>query len=96
MSIALGSKTETRKLNGRKLNIVMEVMKEVYIEFPETKEIMHEKLKQKHYKENIFIEEISLFFFDKTFVLCNVRVLKKELVLLLELHLTSHVKECNV
>ena len=64
MSIALGSKTETRKLNERKLNITMEVMKEVYIEFPETKEIIHEKLKQKHYKENTFIEEISLFFFN--------------------------------
>ena len=70
MSIALGSKTETRKLNERKLNIVMEVMKEVYIEFLETKEIIHEKLKQ---------EEISLFFFDKTFVLCNVTVLKRNL-----------------
>ena len=79
MSIALGSKTETGKLNERKLNIVMEVMKEVYIEFLEIKEILPEKLKQKHYKENIFIEEISLFFFDKTFVLCNVTVLKRNL-----------------
>lgn len=43
-------KTETMKQEKRKLNIAIEVLHEVSDEFPETKDLIEEKLKQKYAK----------------------------------------------
>ena len=43
----------------RKLNIVMEILNEVSIEFLETKQFIEEQLEQKCLKENISAKEVS-------------------------------------
>lgn len=44
-----------------KLNIAIEVLKEMSVEIPETKEFIDEKIEQKCSKENISIEEVIFF-----------------------------------
>ena len=48
----------------RKPNIVIEILQEVSVEFPHTKEFIEEHLEQKCQKENISSEEV-IYFFDK-------------------------------
>ena len=62
MSSALASKTETTKMEKRKLDIAMEVLNEVSVEFPETKELTTKKAEYKCSEENISIEEVINFF----------------------------------
>ena len=47
----------------RKLNIVMEILQEVSVEFPHTKEFIEKHLEQ-NVRKNISSEEV-IYFFDK-------------------------------
>ena len=60
---ALASKTEITQTENDKHCITLEVLKEVSIEFLETKRFINDHLEQKCLKENISIKEG--FFFDK-------------------------------
>ena len=60
-SSALASKTETTKWEKPKLNITLEVLTEVSVEFSETKQFIEDHLEQKFVKENISVEELIYF-----------------------------------
>lgn len=81
---ALTSKTETTKMEQQKLNVVLEVLNELFAVFLETKQFAEKHLQQRCLKENISAEDFlrHLFSFDKprnktlaqqTFLLCSVR-----------------------
>ena len=81
--------TETRKMNKKKLKVSMEVLNEVSVEFPGTKQFIEKRLEHKCSKENISIEEVICFFFDnprskelaqQTFLLCSVRFSSRNLL----------------
>ena len=66
----------------RKLEITLEVLHEVSVELPETKQLIEEHLEQKCLKEDIPVEEVIYFLFRslevkslrrKHFLLCSVR-----------------------
>ena len=58
MLSALDRKTETTKLENRKLNIAIVFLNKVSVKFPDTKEFIEELLEQKYLKENISVEEV--------------------------------------
>ena len=47
LSSALDRKTETDQNGKRKLNVVMQVLQEVFVRSPEIKDFINEKLEQK-------------------------------------------------
>ena len=49
-------------MDKRKLNTAIEVLHEVSVEFPDTKEFIEERLEQKFLKENISVEEVIYLF----------------------------------
>ena len=51
-------------MDKRKLNIVIEILQAVSVEFPHTQGFIEEHLEQKCQKENISSEEV-IYFFDK-------------------------------
>ena len=50
-------------MEKQKLKITLEVLNEVSVEFPETKQFLEEHLEQKCLKENISVEEVIYFLF---------------------------------
>ena len=71
-----------KKTIKRKLEITLEVLHEVSVELPETKQFIEEHLEQKCLKEDIPVEEVIYFLFTsleakslrrKHFLLCSVR-----------------------
>ena len=48
-------------MEKRKLNIAMEVLSELSVTFPETKDFINEKLEEKLIRENISLEEVIYF-----------------------------------
>ena len=52
-----------KKWKSEKLETTLEVLNEVCVEFPETKQFMEEHLEQVCYKENISVEEVIYFLF---------------------------------
>ena len=69
MPSALISKTATTKMDKIKLNIAIEVLQEVYVEFLETKEFIDKKLEQKCSKENISMGKLA----QQNFLMHSVR-----------------------
>ena len=61
---ALASKTETKKIEKREHKITLEVLNEVSVEFPETKQFIEEHLEQECLKKYIS-KRGSLFSFYK-------------------------------
>ena len=51
-----------KKMEKQKLKITLEILHEVSVEFPETKEFIEEHLEQKCLKENISVEVVIYFF----------------------------------
>ena len=51
-----------KKMEKQKLKITLEILHEVSVEFPETKEFIEEHLEQKCLKENISVEAVVYFF----------------------------------
>ena len=49
-------------MEKQKLKITLEILHEVSVEFPETKEFIEEHLDQKCLKENISVEAVIYFF----------------------------------
>ena len=49
-------------MEKRKLKITLKVLDEVQVQFPQTKEFIEERLKQKYLKENIPVEEVIFLF----------------------------------
>lgn len=49
-------------MDKRKLNTAIEVLHEVSVEFPDTKEFIEERVEQKCLKENISVEEVIYLF----------------------------------
>ena len=49
-------------MDKRKLNTAIEVLLEVSVEFPDTKEFIEERVEQKCLKENISVEEVIYLF----------------------------------
>ena len=96
ISSALANKTKTTKMKKRKLNIVIEVLNDVSIEFPETMEFINEKLDQICSKESISTEEVFYLKSQAKIFIMPSQILKRDHVLLLRLHLASYVKEYNL
>ena len=72
-------KNRNNRIEKTKLNIAMEVQHKVYVPFPETKDFINEKLKQKCSNENISVEVIYFSLtslqarsYSKHFLLCSV------------------------
>ena len=57
----LASKVKTTKIEKHKLCIILEVLNEVSVEFPETKQFTDEHLEQKYLKENTSVEGVTFF-----------------------------------
>ena len=53
----LASKTETIKMEKRKLLMLIEVLNKVTVEFSETKQFIEEHLEQQYLKENLPVED---------------------------------------
>ena len=58
---ALASKTETTQMEKCKLCITLELLNEVSIELPETKNVINEHFEQICLKENVSAEEVIYF-----------------------------------
>ena len=56
-------------MEKRKFKITLNVLQEVSVEFPETKQFIEEHLEQKCFKENISLEKV-IYFFTSLVVKC--------------------------
>ena len=61
MSSTLDIKNGNNRIYERKLIIAMQVLHEMSVEFPDTKNFIEELLEQKYLKENISVEEVIYF-----------------------------------
>ena len=63
MPSALDKKPQkNNRMDKRMMNIAMQVLHEVFVEYPDTKDFIEERLEQKCLKENMSAEEVIYFF----------------------------------